>query len=63
MGRGGQLAGAVAQAEFDAAEQLRLGGIDEVLGHAAQGLLGGGPQLVDDGADAVFTVLGGRRRG
>lgn len=53
----------VAEAQLGLAEQLLIGGIDEFLGHAAEGLLGGGAQLVHEGADARFTVIGGRRRG
>jgi hypothetical protein len=41
--RGGELVGAVAEAEFDVAEQLPVGGIDEVFGGLAEELLGGGP--------------------
>jgi hypothetical protein len=52
--------GVVAEAEFDAPEELAVGGIDEVFGHLAEGLLGGGPELVHDGADAGFAVLWGR---
>jgi hypothetical protein len=58
--RGGEPVGAVAQAEFDAGEQLAVGGIDQVLGHLAEGLLGGGPQLVHQGADAGLAVFWGR---
>ena len=60
MRRGGERVGAVAQAQLDVAEQLPVGGIDELLGHAAEGLVGGGPQLVHQGADAGFTVFRGR---
>jgi hypothetical protein len=60
VGGGGEVVGVVAEAQFDAAEELSVGGIDEFLGHAAEGLLSGGPQLVDDGLDAGFAVLGGR---
>lgn len=63
MRGGGQLVGVVAEAEFDPLKQLGVRGIDEVLGHAAQGLLGGRPELVHDGGNAGFTVLRGRRRG
>ena len=63
MRRGGEFVGTVAQAQLGRAEQLLVGGIDEFLGHAAEGLLGGGPQLVHEGADARFAVIGGRRRG
>jgi hypothetical protein len=54
--------GAVAQAQLGAAEQLVVGGIDEFLGHLAQGLLGGGAELVHEGAEAGFAAFGGRRR-
>ena len=59
MGGGGQVVGAVAEAEFDRAEQLPVRGIEEVFGHAAEGLFGGGPQLVHEGADVGFTVFRG----
>ena len=55
-----QRAGVVAEAEFDVAEELSVGGIDERLGHLAEGLVGGGSQLVPEGAEARFTVCGGR---
>jgi hypothetical protein len=55
-----ELVGVVAEAEFDVAEELSVGGIDERLGHLAEGLVGGGSQLVHEGADARFTVFGGR---
>jgi len=60
MGGGGELVGVVAEAEFDVAEELPVGGIDEILGHLAQGRIGGGPQSLQEGADARFTVFGGR---
>jgi hypothetical protein len=60
VGRGGQFVGVVAQAELDVAEQLPVGGIDEFLGHLAEGLLGGGAQLVHQGADAGFAAFRGR---
>ena len=62
MRRGGEFVGAVAEAQLDAPEQLAVGGIDEILGHQAQGLLGGGPEPVHDGADAGFAVFWGRGR-
>ena len=52
--------GAVAQVQFDAAEELAVGGIDELFGHLSQGLFGGGPQLLDEGLDAGFAVFRGR---
>ena len=60
MRRGGELLGVVAEAEFDALEQLSVGGIDEVLSHPPEGLFGGGPEPVHKGTDAGFAVLGGR---
>jgi hypothetical protein len=63
VGGGGQGMGLVAQAQFDRAEESPVGGIDEFLGHVAEGLLAGRPQLVHQGPDAYFTVFGGRRRG
>ena len=60
MGRGGEPVGVVAQAELGVAEELPVGGIDEFLGHLAEGLFGGGAQLVHQGADTSFAVLRGR---
>ena len=60
MGGRRELVGVVAEAEFDVTEELSVGGIDERLGHLAEGLVGGGPQLVHEGADAGFAVFGGR---
>jgi len=60
VGSGGEPVGVVAQAEFDAAEQLAVGGIDQLLGHVAQGLVGGRAELVHQGADARFTIFRGR---
>jgi hypothetical protein len=57
---GGEAVGVVAEAEFDVAEELSVGGIDECLGHVAEGLVGGRPQLVHQGADAAFAVFRGR---
>jgi hypothetical protein len=57
---GGEAVGVVAEAELDVAEELPVGGIDECLGHVAEGLVVGGPQLVQQGAGAGFTVFGGR---
>lgn len=62
MGGGGEGVGVVAEAELDVAEELPVGGIGEFLGHLAEGLLGGGAQLVHQGADAAFAAFGGRRR-
>ena len=62
MGGGGQLVGLVAEAELDVAQQLAVGDIDQVLGHLAEGLLGGGSELVHQGTNAGFTAIGGRRR-
>ncbi len=42
MRRGGEPVGVVAQAELGVAEQLPVGGIDELLGHLAEGPVGGG---------------------
>jgi len=52
--------GVVAEAELGVAEQLPVGGIGELLGHLAEGLLGGRAQLVHEGADAGFAVFRGR---
>jgi hypothetical protein len=57
---GGQCVGLVAQAEFDVPEELSVGGIDERLGHPAEGGFGRGPQLVHQSSDAGFAVFGGR---
>ena len=60
MGGGGEVVGVVAEAEFDVAQELAVGGIDEGLGHLAQGLFGRRSQLVHQGADAAFAVFRGR---
>jgi hypothetical protein len=60
VGASRELVGVVAEADFDVAEELSVGGVDECLGHAAEGHVGGGPQLVHQGADAGFTVFRGR---
>jgi hypothetical protein len=60
VGGGREFMGVVAEAEFDATEELAVGGIDEVLDHLAEGLFGGGPELVHHGADACFAVFWGR---
>jgi hypothetical protein len=52
--------GAVAQTQFDLAEELSVGGIDEVFGHLAQQCFRGGPELVDEAANARFTFFPGR---
>jgi len=60
VGGGGEVVGVVAEAEFDVAEELSVGRVHECLGHAAEGLVGGGPQLLHQGADAGFTAFRGR---
>jgi len=60
VGGGRELVGVIAEAEFDAAEQLSVRSIDKVLGHLAEGVLGGGPQLAHEGTDTGFTVIRGR---
>ncbi len=50
----------VAELQLAAAEELSVGGIDEVFGQAAEGLLGGGSQRVHKDEDAVFAVFRGR---
>ena len=62
MGGGGAGVGLSAEAELDVAEELLVGGIDEGLGQASASVLGGGPELVQEGAEAGFAVLVGRRR-
>jgi hypothetical protein len=49
----------LAQAQLHGPEQLAVGGIDEFLGHVAEGLLAVGPQPVHQALDACFA---GRRR-
>ncbi len=61
MSGGGELMGMVAEAEFQGAEQLSVGGIDEFLGHGAEGGIGRRAELFHEGTDAAFTVFGGRR--
>jgi hypothetical protein len=60
VGSGGGPVGVVAAAELDGAEAFPVGGIDRLLGHAAEGLVGGRPELVRPGADARFTAFRGR---
>ncbi len=66
MCRSGESVGVVAEAEFHRLEQVRVRGIDEVLGHVAEGLFGSRAKLIHDGVDAgfaVFSARGRRRRG
>lgn len=60
MGGGGQLVGQVAQVVLDLAEGLALGEIDQPLGHAAEGMLGVGPEAAEEFLDAGLAVIGGR---
>jgi hypothetical protein len=60
---GGQVEGLVAQGEFQSAEELGVGAIDQGLGHAARGPLDAGAELFQEGAAPVFTVIGGGGRG
>ena len=60
MGGGGQLVGQVAQVILDLAEGLALGEIDQPLGHAAEGLLGVGPEAGAEFLDARLAIIGGR---
>jgi hypothetical protein len=66
MGGGGQVVGLVAQGEFQLAEQPRVGAIDQRLRHPTCDPLDEGAELLHEGADPTFTVIGGverRRRG
>ena len=53
----------VAELGLEVAEELVVRGIDEGLGHEAEGVLGGGPQLLEEGLNTGFTVFRGRRSG
>jgi hypothetical protein len=63
VGGGGQVVGLVAQGEFQLAEQLGVGAIDEGLRHPARGPLDVGAELLQEGVDPTFTVIGGGGRG
>ena len=63
MGGGGQVVGLVAEGEFQLAEELPVGAIDQGLRHPAGGLLEVGAELLQEGADPRFAVIGGSRRG
>ena len=63
MGGGGQIVGLVAQGEFQLAEELGVGAIDQGLRHPACGPLDVGAQLIQEAADPSFTVIGGGGRG
>jgi hypothetical protein len=60
MNCGGELLGVVAEAELEGTEELPVGSIDEFLGHLAEGVVGRGPELLQEGADAGFAVIRGR---
>lgn len=62
MGRGGQVVGLVAEGEFQIAEESRLGAIDQGLRHPARGPLDVGAELIHEGQDPRFTVIGGGGR-
>jgi hypothetical protein len=63
VGRGGQLVGQVAQVVFDLAEGLALRQIDEPFGHAAEDLLGAGPEAPQELLDPRLAVVGGTGEG
>jgi hypothetical protein len=63
VGGGSELLAGVAEFVFDGAEELRVGLIDEGLGHDAEGAFGGGAELLDEGLDAGFTIISGRMSG
>lgn len=56
----GEVVGEVAEVVFDLAEGLVVGEIDESLGHLAEDVLGVGAELLEQGLEAPFTVLGDR---
>ena len=64
MGGGGQVVGLIAEGQFQVAEELGVGAVDQGFGHAAHGLLDVGAEPIQEGADPRFTVIGGggRRR-
>ena len=63
MGGGGQGVGLVAEGEFQLAEELGLGAIDQGLRHPARGPLDVGAELFQEGTGPRFTVIGGGGRG
>lgn len=63
VGGRGQVPGVIAEGEFQRAEQLGVGGIDQGLGRLPRGSLQSGSELLGQGADPGFTVIRGRRRG
>jgi hypothetical protein len=55
--------GQVAQVVFDLAEGLIFREVEEPFGHGAEGLLGVGSELGEEGLEAGLAVIGGGRRG
>ncbi len=52
----------VAEGQFDLAEGLLFGEVNELLGHVTERLFSMGPQFVDKGLDTSFAVIGDRLR-
>ncbi len=63
MGGGGRVVGLVAQGEFQLAEALGVGAIDQGLRYAACGPLDLGAERIQEDADPTFTVIGAGGRG
>ena len=63
VGGGGQVVGLVAEGEFQLAEELGVGAIDQGLRHPVRGPLDVGAELIQEGADSSFAVVGDGRRG
>jgi hypothetical protein len=57
VGGAGELVGGVAQVVLDLPERLLLGQVDKMLGHAAEGRLGVGPELLEQRLDPHFAVI------
>jgi hypothetical protein len=63
VGAGGEVVGEVTQVVLDLPEGAALGEVQESLGHLAEGLLGVGAQLAEEGLEACFAVVSGPGRG
>lgn len=59
---GSELVGLVAEGDFDVAEQLVIGDIDESLGHLSGGLFQAREDLLGEFLNASFAVIRGLQR-
>jgi hypothetical protein len=59
VGGPGEVVGGGAELVLDGAEEFVVGAVGEGLGHLAQRVVGGGPELAEEGLDAGRAVVGG----